>query len=313
METILIGSYIRQKRQDKGWSQEFLCEGICDRSSLSRIEHNKQAPSPGILKRLLNKLDLPEGQIFALKSLDDIASAKLYKCIQDETVLFRRKPKDQPQIRKRILKNLEELENLCGENDLFFRQFALSTLAALNGPDGNYSHEERLRILLEAIRLTIPRFNEMKIPDFYYSSEEIILVNQIARTYSRMGNRKKAISISSRLLKYIEKNNKDLDKYARQFCLAAHNHAIDLGLEKQYKKAIQVSEKGRNICAEKGDYEFLPGFLAIMAECYFFLGDLDTSKHYYIRAYYIYDAIGDASNRDNTQRDIKEHLGLEIS
>ena len=108
METILIGSYIRQKRQDKGWSQEFLCEGICDRSSLSRIEHNKQAPSPGILKRLLNKLDLPEGQIFALKSLDDIASAKLYKCIQDETVLFRRKPKDQPQIRKRILKNLEE-------------------------------------------------------------------------------------------------------------------------------------------------------------------------------------------------------------
>ena len=37
METILIGSYIRQKRQDKGWSQEFLCEGICDRSSLSRI------------------------------------------------------------------------------------------------------------------------------------------------------------------------------------------------------------------------------------------------------------------------------------
>ena len=168
-------------------------------------------------------------------------------------------------------------------------------------------------MLLEAIQLTVPRFNEMKIPDFYYSSEEIILVNQIARTYSRMGNRKKAISISSRLLKYIEKNNKDLDKYARQFCLAAHNHAIDLGLEKQYKKAIQVSEKGRNICAEKGDYEFLPGFLAIMAECYFFLGDLDTSKHYYIRAYYIYDAIGDASNRDNTQREIKEHLGLEIS
>ena len=55
-----------------------------------------------LLKRLLNKLDLPEGQIFALKSLDDIASAKLYKRIQDEIVLFRRKPKDQPRIRKRI-------------------------------------------------------------------------------------------------------------------------------------------------------------------------------------------------------------------
>ncbi len=114
------------------------------------------------------------------------------------------------------------------------------------------------------------------------------------------------------MLKYIEKNNKDLDKYAQQFCLAAHNHAIDLGLEKQYKKAIQVSEKGRKLCTEKGNYEFLPGFLAIMAECFFFLGDLDTSKQYYIRAYYIYDAIGDESNRDHTQREMKEHLGLDI-
>ncbi len=158
-----------------------------------------------LLKRLLNKLELPEGQIFALKSLDNIASAKLYKRIQDEIVLFRRKPKDQPQIRNRILKGLEELENLCGENDLFFQQFSLSALAAINGPDGTYSHEERLDVLMEAIRLTIPRFDEMKIPDFYYSSEEIILVNQIARTYSRMGNRKKQSAFPADCLSILRK------------------------------------------------------------------------------------------------------------
>ena len=32
----------------------------------------------------------------------------------------------------------------------------MSALAAINGPDGTYSHEERLDVLMEAIRLTIP-------------------------------------------------------------------------------------------------------------------------------------------------------------
>ena len=52
METILIGSYIRQKRQDKGWSQEFLCEGICSRSNLSCIENDTQASSFAVLKNM---------------------------------------------------------------------------------------------------------------------------------------------------------------------------------------------------------------------------------------------------------------------
>ena len=62
MEEMLIGPYIRQKRMDKGWTMEYLCDGICAVSTLSRIETNAQAPSSSVLKALLERLGLPAGQ-----------------------------------------------------------------------------------------------------------------------------------------------------------------------------------------------------------------------------------------------------------
>ena len=52
MEKMLIGAYIKQKREDKGWSQDALCEGICSRTTLSRIENDTQAPSFAVLKNM---------------------------------------------------------------------------------------------------------------------------------------------------------------------------------------------------------------------------------------------------------------------
>ena len=61
MEKMLIGAYIRQKREDKGWSQEVLCDGICSRSNLSRIENDTQAPSFTLLKKLFESWASPPG------------------------------------------------------------------------------------------------------------------------------------------------------------------------------------------------------------------------------------------------------------
>lgn len=314
MEEMLIGSYIRQKRMDKGWTLEYLCDGICTVPTLSRIETNTRPPSSSVLKALLERLGLPAGQFFALLSENDIAVDKLQKDIRNDDIRFRRAAKpEQDEIREQILVKIEKLEELGGEDNRFVRQFILSTKASIGRPEGPYSFEERLKMLLEAIRLTVPRFDLKNIPGFQYSAMEVIVINQIARTYARMGDRKTAISISRRLLKYIEKYNKDLDKYPRQFCLVAHNCAIDLALEKQHEESLKLAERGQKICVEEGDYQFLPGFLAIQAECYFFLGDLEKSKDFYYQAMYLYKVIGDTSNLARMEQEMKERLGLKPS
>lgn len=52
MEKTLIGAYIKQQREDRGWTQKFLYEGICSRATLSRIENDTQAPSFAVLKNM---------------------------------------------------------------------------------------------------------------------------------------------------------------------------------------------------------------------------------------------------------------------
>jgi transcriptional regulator with XRE-family HTH domain len=313
MEKMLIGAYIKQQREDRGWTQDFLCEGICSRTTLSRIENDTQAPSFAVLKKLFEKMCLPSKQFLMLTSKDNIVAENLQKKIKNNGVLFQEVDgEERSRIQAQILKDLDKLESLCGEDDPFIRQFILSAQVSIGRPERPYSSEERLDMLMEAMRLTIPRFDLKKISEFRYTVMEVTLINKIARTYSRSGDRKKAIGISRQLLKYIEENNQTLDEYPRQFCLVAHNHAIDLALEKKYEESIRYAERCRDVGNANGYRGFLPGCMAIMGECWFFLGDLKNSADCYMQAFYLYKAYGNKADLAIVRQEIKERLGLEM-
>ena len=52
------GFLLRRERLARNWSQEGLCSGICTVSYLSKIEQGKAAPSPEILKQLMERMEL---------------------------------------------------------------------------------------------------------------------------------------------------------------------------------------------------------------------------------------------------------------
>ncbi len=131
------------------------------------------------------------------------------------------------------------------------------------------------KLQLEAIRLTCPEFDPEDFRRGHYSMDGSTLINQIANTYAEIGQRKRAIDIYRQLLWYIEKNDKELAAYPGHFCLVAHNYAIDMVMEKHYSEAIEIAEQGRKVCLKYVDHQFLPGFLAIQAECHYFFGALD--------------------------------------
>lgn len=140
----------------------------------------------------------------------------------------------------------------------------------MGGPDGSYDPDEKLAMQLETIRMTCPKFDPEDFRRGHYSLDEINLINQIARTYSQLGERKRATDMYDQLLKYIEKNDRELAGYAAHFCLIAHNYAINLGKGKRYSDSIEIAEKGRRLCIRRRNYQFLPGFLAIQAADYYF-------------------------------------------
>lgn len=313
MDEFKLGTYIKKRREELKMSQEDLCEGLCAVSSLSRIENNQQDPSRNLTKNLLERLGLPRDRFLALWDQKGISVGALVREIQDDMIRYERTlQENQPKVRESIQKKLIELEALVTPDNRNVHQFLLAQQAILGKQDRPYSPREKLAMQLEAIRMTCPKFDVEDFLRGHYSMDETRLIVQIARTYSELGERKRAADIYHQLLKYVEKNHRELAGYGSHFCMIAHNYAIILGIEKRYAESIEIAEKGRCLCVSRGAYQFLPGFLAVQAACYYFLGENEKSKELYLHSYYIYNAYGDAVNREIMRQEMKKYLDIEM-
>lgn len=313
MKEFKFGTYIKKRRKELGISQEDLCEGLCSVSTLSRLENNQQTPSRSLARQLLERLGLPKNRFIVLWDQESLAVGTLVREIRNDIIQCRRVlAADRPKICEQIEKRMLKLEEIIDPNDQSARQFLLSQKALLGEAKGIYSSEEKLSLQLKAIHLTCPKFDPDDFRHGYYSVDEAMLINQIAESYAEVGQRRRAIDVYRQLLLYIEKNYKDLAEYANYFCIVAHNYAIDLTLEKRYVEAIEIAERGRKNCIHNGKLQFLPGFLAIQAECYFFLENSATSEKLYRQAFYTYEAFGDSVNQEVIRREMREHLNIII-
>lgn len=304
MKTVSISDLIRQRRLALNLTQEQLGEGICEPITISRIENNRQMPSPNKLKALLERLGLPQDKYYALLREDEQRIANL----QDE-ILACNVQEDSV----RGLELLRELEQLAQPEDTLLRQFILRSRVLLgkleDGQLRQYSTEERMELLLQAIHLTSPRFDLERIEKGLYSMDEVKVINQIALVYSDMGDHKKAIDIYYQLLRYIKQHFKNILQSGGLLPLVACNYARELGIVGRYKDSVEVAMLGWQACIQHGQYCILPSILSIMAENYHHMGMDNESQEYYKQAYYLYKAIGNFSNLQIIKNDAAKFFG----
>ena len=313
MKELFLGEYIKNRRMDLGLTQEQLCEGICEPITLSRLENGKQTPSRNRINALLQRLGLPDDRYFALLSKNEMEINALQEEIRMDTIRYQRAgDEERPKIRETALEKIAKLEAIAEKDDRITQQYILSCTASIGKPDGPYTHAETRDILLQALRMTVPRFDLEEINLSLYSMDETNLINQIAVTYTLEGNRKKAIDIYRQLLKYVQRHYKELARYAGCLAQIAHNYSRELLMEKRYDEALEIAELGRRACVEYGHYQFLPGLLDLIGGCYYFTGDPDKCREYYLRAYYLYEVIGHEHNRIILEKVAKERIGLEF-
>lgn len=314
MKELFLGEVIKQRRLDLGLTQEQTCEGICDPITLSRLETGKHLPAHNRVKALLQRLGLPDDRYYALMSAQELELNTARKELLACSCQFMDAAAGQKkQLWHQAMTQLHRLEELAENNDHITWQCIMSRKALLGREDGPYSPEEQLNILLEALHLTVPNFDPEKIEIRRYTVEETRLINQIANIYSRIGDHSKALELYDQLLRCVQKNNDNLSNYTSHLTLIAHNYACELGRQKYYSKAIEIAEQGRQVSLKYADYQFFPGFLAILGECYYFLGQLEKSKRLSIQAHYLYEALGDECGLERIDPDIQKRFQFEFS
>lgn len=312
MQEIFLGEVIRRRRQDLRLTQAQLSEGICEQATISRFENGTQTPSRNRIKTLLQRLGLPDDRFYALLTNQEDQVRVLQKKMQDNAIEFElTTDEDRPLIWEKTMDIITKLEAIIDPDDVIVRQHILSVQATIGKMDGAYTTEEKIVLLMEAIRMTVPRLDLEDLRSFRYSTQEFMILNKIALTYAHMGQKRQAIDIYRQLLAYVEKNNTKLSGYAAQFSLIAHNYALQLSAEKRYEESAAIASQGYLTCVKQRYYQFLPDFLAIMGENYFFLGDREKSAKCYRQAYCLYEVTRDDRNRTIIAKEMKEYLGLE--
>ena len=188
MQELSLGEYIKRERLRQGITQEQLCEGICEPITISRMENGKQTPSYERIRAFLHRLGLPDDRYFALLSPTEMEIRTLQNEIRADMIRFyRAMPEDKPVIRSEGLKKLKKLEDLAGSDERIIRQYILSIKVIFGKPNSPYSPEEKLNILLEALRITVPNLDLEEINLSLYTLDETSLLNQIAAAYAEMG------------------------------------------------------------------------------------------------------------------------------
>lgn len=274
MKAYNIGLFIKKKREEQHIRQEDLCRGICDKSTLSRIERGKQEPSSGILGVLLQRLGINEDQLAVLLGPKDFEISDLQK----EIVALN----SQKEYEKAAEK-IRRLEQLVEPTDKITQQFILRCKALAYFPEDYPASRD---LLLQALSLTLPDFDFDHISDYLLGIEEVKILNQIANSYSEAGDRRFAIHIYRQLFEDPRKRLFNIEAELTLLPLLAYNYSRLLGLERRYEEEIEIATLGQKTCIKYNKCQYLGGLLLNIACALHELGKNDESKNKLIDAYY---------------------------
>lgn len=304
MQNFFLGDYIKQKRLDLGLTQEQLCDGICEPMTLSRLENGKQTPSRNRINALLQRMGLPDDRYFALLSKNELEM----EALQKEIVACN--------VTEQVAEGFEKLaqfEALAAPDDQIAQQFILSSKVLLGRLDGRYMPREQIDMLMQAIRLTVPRFDLENIESFLYTKDEITIINQIGLAYSDDGQNKKSAEIYYQLLRYVRKHFKETITLIGALPLVLYNYARVLDLCGRYEEGAELAQECRKACIQYGHYQELPRCLEIEAECRHFMGDEEISKELYYQSYYLCKVVEYQVGLEIVKKEAKEYLNLTLS
>lgn len=303
-----IGLYIKKMREEMDVKQDVLCRGICDRSTLSRIERGRQEPSYYTLKVLLQRLGISEERFQILMGPQEFEIAELQKEIIADNVA---------ENFSAAIQKIERLEQLSQSVEHPILQQFILRVRALAGYEQDgvrmaYDYRTQREMLTQALELTCAGIHLKNMGRFLLGEDEAKIINQIAITYSEEGNRRQAIEIYRQLIRYVQSHFAGCEVGRVMLPLTAYNYSRLLGLECCYEEAIEIAKLGRQCCVRYNSCRMLGGLLLNIACCLHELREDEKSRELLVQSYYVYKAMEEERSCKVIQQYAKETFGMEL-
>lgn len=271
-----FGAVLKLLREEKGFSQEYAAELLsCSVSTISRIETGKQVPSFSLFETAMQMLggDSQDYFSFVLDADEQFGYTKLIE--------LRHLVVEGDFESLRIL--VSELEDKKPFGDRFFEQFLLfcKTIS-----DETTSEEEKLKLLLDIIRMTKKNFDIADIENYLLTYNEITILGRIASAYFRLGDKEKAVQISYGTKNSMDKNYANGWEKSRTYPSLMYNLSKYLGQLGRHDEAFQACITARQWAIKYNKLKALPSILANLAHYYFLKEDFSNFREHILQAYF---------------------------
>ncbi|MCL2050238.1 MAG: helix-turn-helix domain-containing protein [Lachnospiraceae bacterium] len=298
-----MGTLLARLRMESGLSLKELSQGICNYTTLNRIENGKVQANVYYLEAFFQKL----GRDINLYA-NTFLSAKEFEEKQIRNEIMSKLAVLQYKEAEELILILEKKNSYqSGINLQFIEKSRASIIYAKEGSSINLFNK-----IMEALYITKPDFNELKIRQYRLMFYEIQLVNLLAAYYCENGQLSHGVKIFEQLRESINNTYVDEMEKIRTYPMVLYNYSKFLGIMKRYDEALEIIAEGENLDKKHKRINTLNGFAINKACDYLELGRKEESIPYFAQAYYCYGMMGEKAAQKLIQDYAKERLGLKF-
>lgn len=223
-DVLTLGRLIYILRKEQNISQAVLCQGLCSKSKLSKIENDQLQPDIFLSEALLQRLGVSE-RVFSFWGNSN------YK------ILYELKSKilnSKLTSLKEQFALLKQFKELLSENNNILLQFyyALSY-------DFLDESERRIATLQNALNLTLPDFDILNINNYRLSLIELGIIGNIAYEYREISPSKSNLYFS-KLLEYMNLSSVNIMFQSLVYPIFIYKYAHSLYHQKYYLQLFNL-------------------------------------------------------------------------
>ncbi|MCL2188703.1 MAG: helix-turn-helix domain-containing protein [Defluviitaleaceae bacterium] len=299
-----LGTLIRQFRKEAGTAAKKIYHGVCTPSTYTRIERGEiYQPNVYVLEALLQRLGRDREkyfhQLLAKKDFDEMQ-------IRDEIeALMGIRKYDEAE---KLLQTLESEKNF---QDGVARQCILNSKAAiLSYRAGESPAVEKL--LLQAIQITMPNFNEKNAAQYRMTYYEASLISKLAAYYAKK-DPTRGLHLFEQLRIGLKNFYEDTSEMLGIYVVTLYNESKYRGKDcTHHNQALALIDEGEALSRYYKRLMQLPGFAVNRACILLENGNREASIPYFAMAYYGSALLGRTRDAEVTYGYVKNNLGLDF-
>ncbi|MFW5670925.1 MAG: hypothetical protein ACOCM8_01325 [Acetivibrio ethanolgignens] len=299
-ELYLDREIIRKNRKAMGITQEKLSDGICTQETLARIEGGRKAREKNF-QRLAERVSWKKE-----KRTNEIGC-------WDYVLLEKKREIDWLASRYRNQEAKEKLLAFPCPATIEGQQYVSYMMAMLELQLKEREPEEVLKLLEEALKMTLKLKDWTKIKDYVLAKQEILILNGMGIAYAQMGQKKKAIELYEDIMEGYRQSKIAPVFQAYGMLTVLGNLALYLEEEDCFEEALRQLEKKIQLelsCRRVG------GVGKILVDAAYTMERQNTQgekrKQMYIQAYYLLDLMQENVTKGIVFNHFKVVYGEEI-